>query len=240
MASDSSPLVGQRLGAYNVLERIGAGGMGEVYRAHDSRLSREVAIKILPASFAQDPSRLQRFDREARLLATLNHPNIVTVHEVGEADGISFFATELIDGQSLGERLRSGSLSIDAALDIATQAATALTAAHEAGVIHRDLKPDNLMIRRDGYVKVVDFGLAKGVDPASSGAVTEQVTAQGSVMGTLQSCHPNRRAVWLSMRGPISSASASSFTKWWRAGRPSKEQPVTSWRRPFWKRNRRL
>src|SRR5262245_38956166 len=140
-------LAGRRLGVYQVVARIGAGGMGEVYRATDTRLGRDVALKILPASFARDPARLERFDREARLLATLNHPNIVTIHEVGHADGTDFFATELVEGETLRARLGPRPLPLDQVLDVTIQIATALAAAHAAGVIHRDLKPENVMLR---------------------------------------------------------------------------------------------
>jgi serine/threonine protein kinase len=135
--------------------------MGEVYLAEDSLLNRKIAIKILPAQFTTDAARLRRFEQEAKAASALNHPNIITIHEIGEARGLRFIATEFIDGQTLRERLLAGKLPLKAALDIARQIAEALAAAHEARIIHRDIKPENIMLRRDGYVKVLDFGLAK-------------------------------------------------------------------------------
>lgn len=150
---------GTKLGNYEIRTRIGAGGMGEVYRAYDRKISRDVAIKVLPANVISDKD-LARFEREARAAGVLNHPNIITIHEIGEADGKPYIATEFVDGQTLRRRMRQP-LTISEALDIASQIASALSAAHAAGVIHRDLKPENVMLRRDGLVKVLDFGLAK-------------------------------------------------------------------------------
>jgi len=152
---------GSRLGPYEILGRIGAGGMGEVYRARDSRLSREVALKVLSEPFALDRRRLQRFEQEARVVSALNHPNIVTVFEIGQADAVPFIAMEKIEGQSLRLLLRSGGLPLRKLLDLAIQIAEGIARAHEAGVVHRDLKPDNIMVTSDGVVKILDFGLAK-------------------------------------------------------------------------------
>ncbi|HYG83121.1 MAG TPA: serine/threonine-protein kinase, partial [Pyrinomonadaceae bacterium] len=151
-------LVGQRVGRYKILAELGAGGMGEVYLAEDSSLGRRIALKLLPDSFTNDADRLRRFRQEARTASALNHPNIVTIHEIGEHAGRRFIATELIEGQTLRQRLASGPLATGEALDIITQAASAVAAAHEAGIIHRDIKPENVMLRSDGYVKVLDFG----------------------------------------------------------------------------------
>jgi serine/threonine protein kinase/Tol biopolymer transport system component len=159
---------GDRIGPYTIVSRLGSGGMGEVYRARDATLDREVAIKVLPSLFTSDPLRVERFEREARLLASLNHPNIATIHGVERARGIYALVLELVDGETLAERLRSSrpktgkGLSLSSALSIAAQIADALKAAHENGIVHRDLKPANVMIRRDGVVKLLDFGLAKG------------------------------------------------------------------------------
>jgi dienelactone hydrolase len=157
-------------GRYRIGERIGAGGMGVVYRAVDEQLGRPVAIKFLPRHLSLDSGRLTQFTNEARALSALNHPNIVTVHEVGEAGGASFIAMELVDGPTLRERLRRGALPLGEALDIVQQTAVALAAAHERGIVHRDLKPENVMVRTDGYVKIVDFGLAALRVPAAAAA----------------------------------------------------------------------
>src|SRR5437773_7695567 len=152
---------GDMLGGYKVLDLVGCGGMGEVYRAHDTRLKREVAIKVLPQAFAADRERLRRFEQEARAAAALNHPNIVSVHDMGTADGSPYIVAELLDGQNLGDLLRQGPVPARKALEYAIQAARGLAAAHDAGIIPRDLKPENLFITRDGQVKILDFGLAK-------------------------------------------------------------------------------
>src|SRR5687768_8024073 len=168
---------GTRVGPYEILASIGAGGMGEVYRARDAKLGRDVAIKILPGIFSADPERLARFEREARTLATLNHPNIAQIYgleHVSEATGnnqpgrVSALVMELVEGEDLAERLTRGAIPLDEALPIARQIADALEAAHERGVIHRDLKPANIKVRTDGVVKVLDFGLAKAMDPADA------------------------------------------------------------------------
>src|SRR5437773_3831566 len=152
---------GDTLGVYKVLALVGSGGMGEVYRAQDTRLKREVALKVLPEAFAADRERLRRFEQEARAAAALNHPNIVSVHDMGTADGSPYIVAELLEGQKLGDVLRQGPVSARKALDYAMQAARGLAAAHDAHIIHRDLKPENLFITKDGQVKILDFGLAK-------------------------------------------------------------------------------
>ncbi|MDE3136988.1 MAG: serine/threonine protein kinase, partial [Acidobacteriota bacterium] len=140
---------------------IGAGGMGEVYRARDTRLGRDVAVKVLPASFASDPERLRRFEQEARAVAALNHPNILAIHDIGTHDGAPFLVTELLEGETLRERLAEGALPVRKAIDVAVQAAHGVAAAHEKGIVHRDLKPANIFLTSDGRVKILDFGLAK-------------------------------------------------------------------------------
>lgn len=157
--------IGLSLGHYQILSPLGRGGMGVVYLGEDSRLRRKVAIKLLPPAFTADRERLHRFEQEARAASSLNHPNIITIHEVGEVQTNSgstpYIVTEYIEGETLRERIASARLNLNDALDVAIQVASALTAAHAAGIIHRDIKPENVMVRPDGLVKVLDFGLAK-------------------------------------------------------------------------------
>ena len=180
---------GTKLGPYEIQSLIGAGGMGEVYRAHDSRLNRTVAIKVLPSSFSADRDRLQRFAQEARAAAALNHPNILSIYDIGEEKGAPYVVSELLDGETLRERLRTGALPARRVIDYASQVAHGLAAAHEKGIVHRDLKPENLFLTSDGRVKILDFGLAKLTRPEtesqSGDAPTIQVaTEAGVVMGT--------------------------------------------------------
>src|SRR5262249_4369993 len=180
-------LIGRQIGSYQILSLLGAGGMGEVYRARDNKLARDVALKTLPAAFVHDPDRLSRFQREARVLATLNHPNIATIHGVEEFDDVHFLVMELVPGQTLAERVSEGPLGMKEALAICSQIAEALEAAHEKGVIHRDLKPANVKVTPEGRVKVLDFGLAKafvggGMD--FSQAATAISTENGRILGT--------------------------------------------------------
>ena len=162
---------GAHLGAYEILSPLGAGGMGEVWKARDTKLHRDVAIKTLPHELVRDPDRLARLEREARLLASLNHPNIAIIHGFDEHDGTRFLVLEFVDGETLEDRLRRGPLPIQDTLKLVLQIAEAVEAAHEKGVIHRDLKPANIKVTSDGTVKVLDFGLAKMMQheaPASS------------------------------------------------------------------------
>ncbi len=179
---------GTKLGPYEIQSPLGAGGMGEVYRARDTRLNRDVAIKILPSSFSQDPDRLQRFAQESRASAALNHPNILSIFDIGEDGGAPYVVSELLEGDTLRDRLRNGPLSSRKALDYAQQIARGLAAAHEKGIVHRDLKPENLFITNDGRAKILDFGLAKFTRPEaelSGDAPTMQVaTEAGTVLGT--------------------------------------------------------
>src|SRR5262245_4992423 len=158
---------GTRVGPYEILSAIGAGGMGEVYRATDINLGREVAIKVLPVAFAQDPERVARFEREAKILASLNHPNIAQIYGLEKSQGTFALVMELVEGEDLSRRIARGPIPIDEALPIARQICEALEAAHEQGIIHRDLKPANIKIRPDGTVKVLDFGLAKLAEPSA-------------------------------------------------------------------------
>src|SRR5512142_60880 len=181
--------VGSRIGPYQVVSAIGAGGMGEVYRARDPRLNREVAIKILPPSFALDPRRLQRFKQEAHATAALNHPNILAVHDIGQQDGAPYIVGELLEGETLREKLRTGPVPVRKAIDYALQTSRGLAAAHDKGIVHRDLKPDNIFGTRDGRAKILDFGLAKlaqrNLDDVHTSAPTEEGTSPGTVVGTV-------------------------------------------------------
>jgi serine/threonine protein kinase len=191
---------GARLGPYELLGLLGAGGMGEVYRARDTRLQRDVAVKILPARLASDPARMKRFEREARSASALNHPNIVTIYEVGQSDSTSFIVMELVDGKTLRELLHAGPLSIRKLLSIAGQLADGLARAHASGIVHRDLKPENVMVTSDGLVKILDFGLAKLTHPGSDRGESEQVptiaggTEPDVVMGTVGYMSPEQAA----------------------------------------------
>ena len=156
---------GARLGAYEVLAPLGAGGMGEVYRARDTRLRREVAVKVLPESVTRDKERLRRFEQEALAASALNHPNILTIHDIGSESGSPFVVFELLEGQTLRERLAAGALPEGQAIEYAVQIANGMAAAHEKGIVHRDLKPENLFVTPDGRVKILDFGLAKLTHP---------------------------------------------------------------------------
>jgi serine/threonine protein kinase/sugar lactone lactonase YvrE len=185
-------LRGSRLGPYEISDRIGAGGMGEVYRARDTRLGREVAIKVLPESAAGDADQRRRLEREARAAAALNHPNIATIHEIGEHEGACFIAMELVEGRTLKEVLKDGPLSVKELLTLATQIAAGLAKAHAAGIVHRDLKPGNLMVTSDGLVKILDFGLAKRTPPAYG--ASSGITQEGSVLGTVPYMSPEQAA----------------------------------------------
>lgn len=180
---------GTKLGPYEIQSSLGAGGMGEVYRAHDARLDRAVAIKVLPASFSADRDRLQRFAQEARAAAALNHPNILSIFDIGEEQGAPYVVSELLEGETLRDRLRTGALSIRKSIDYGLQVARGLAAAHEKGIVHRDLKPENLFLTNDGRVKILDFGLAKLTRPENTGGGADAPTMQaatepGLIMGT--------------------------------------------------------
>src|SRR6202049_809925 len=190
---------GTRLGSYEVVSAIGAGGMGEVYRARDSKLGRDVAIKVLPANFVNDPERLSRFQREARMLAALNHANIATIYGLEQSDGVTCLVMELVPGETLANRVKSGAVPCEEALQTAVQIAEALEAAHEKSIIHRDLKPTNVKVTPEGKVKVLDFGLAKafagdepGSDPSNSPTLSQAATMQGVILGTAAYMSPEQ------------------------------------------------
>ncbi|HSF19511.1 MAG TPA: protein kinase [Vicinamibacteria bacterium] len=187
--------LGDRLGPYEILALIGKGGMGEVYRAIDTRLGRDVALKVLPAEMASSPERLERFRREAKVLAALDHPAIVTVYSVEESDGVHFLTMQLVAGEPLERMIPHGGLPLERILEIAIALAEALAAAHDKGIVHRDLKPANVMITRDGRVMILDFGLAKVADPAATGGSeieTDLRTREGVVMGTIPYMSPEQ------------------------------------------------
>src|ERR1700744_5251301 len=200
---------GTKLGPYEIQSPIGAGGMGEVYRARDGRLNRDVAIKILPASFSRDPERLQRFAQESRAAAALNHPNILSIFDIGDVDGAPYVVSELLEGGTLRDRLRNGALASRKALDFAQQLARGLAAAHDKGIVHRDLKPENIFITEDGRAKILDFGLAKFTRPEaddSGDAPTQQIaTDAGTVMGTVGYMSPEQ------VRGKVSDPRSDIF-----------------------------
>src|SRR5947208_2429015 len=191
-------LVGRELGHYQVLSLLGAGGMGEVYLAEDIRLKRKVAFKVLPTELTANQDRLRRFEQEAQAASALNHPNIITIHEIGQVDGLNFIVTEFIAGETLRGRMATERMDLPAVLDVATQVASALAAAHAAGIVHRDLKPENIMLRPDRLIKVLDFGLAKLTEPRTANVDTEAATVarvdtkMGAVMGTAQYMSPEQ------------------------------------------------
>ena len=189
--------VGTRLGHYDVTALIGEGGMGQVYQATDTKLNRQVALKILPEAFAEDPDRLARFQREAQVLASLNHPGIAAIYGIEESDDTRALVLELVEGPTLADRIKQGPIPVDEALPIAKQIAEALEAAHEQGVIHRDLKPANIKVKDDGTVKVLDFGLAKALDTAPEGDPSQSptltaATQMGVIMGTAAYMSPEQ------------------------------------------------
>jgi serine/threonine protein kinase len=187
-------MIGQTVSHYKILERVGQGGMGVVYRAEDTMLGRQMAIKVLPEAFAEDPERMARFEREAKLLASLSHQNIATIHGLEEANGKRFIVMELVEGKTLAQRLAKGPIPLKESIEIARKIAEALEAAHGKGIIHRDLKPANVKITPDGNAKVLDFGLAKAyaedavsrtdADLSRSPTLTQAGTAAGVILGT--------------------------------------------------------
>jgi serine/threonine protein kinase len=187
---------GSRLGPYEVASPLGAGGMGEVYRAHDTRLGRDVALKVLPAHRSGDPDRIRRFEQEARAAASLSHSNVLALHDVGTDHGTPYAVFELLEGQTLGQRLEGGPLPVRKAVDVAIQICRGLAAAHARGIVHRDLKPDNVFLTSDGQVKILDFGLARLTGPAvalrSGGEDLRTPTDPGFLLGTLGYMSPEQ------------------------------------------------
>jgi eukaryotic-like serine/threonine-protein kinase len=209
---------GTKLGPYEIVSPLGAGGMGEVYRARDARLGRDVAVKVLPAAFSRDPERLRRFEQEARAAAALNHPNILAVFDIGTHDESLYVVTELLEGETLRQRVQSGPLPTRKATDYALQMARGLAAAHERGITHRDLKPENIFVTKDGRIKILDFGLAKLTRPEKSvsGRTFRPWRRRPSPAWfwvPWVTCRPNRFGERLRTRVPTFSVLARSCTK---------------------------
>src|SRR5713226_6600928 len=189
---------GARLGPYEIVAPLGAGGMGEVYRARDPRIGRDVAIKVLPSAYATDPDRLRRFEQEVRAAGALNHPNVLIIFDVGTHEGSPYIVSELLEGETLRERMGSTALAQRKAIDYALGIAHGLAAAHEKGIVHRDLKPENIFITEDGRVKILDFGLAKLIQPETPGETPSnaptvaEVTQPGAVLGTMGYMSPEQ------------------------------------------------
>ncbi|HEX9366548.1 MAG TPA: protein kinase [Vicinamibacterales bacterium] len=203
---------GSRLGPYDILALIGSGGMGEVYRAHDARLGRNVAIKVLPAAFSDDPDRLRRFEQEARAAAALNHPNILHILDIGRDGATSYVVSELLEGETLRAQMEGAALPLSKAIDCARQTALGLAAAHAKGITHRDIKPENVFVTADGRVKILDFGLAKVRDESSGGSATRLSTEAGVVLGTVGYMSPEQvRALPVDGRSDIFSAGVVLF-----------------------------
>jgi eukaryotic-like serine/threonine-protein kinase len=190
---------GAKLGPYEIVAPLGAGGMGEVYRARDSRLDRSIAIKILPTHLSQNPEATQRFDREARALSSLSHPNVCHLYDVGQEDGVSYLVMEFLEGETLADRLRKGPLTLEQVLKVGTEICEGLEKAHRSGVVHRDLKPSNIMLTKSG-TKLMDFGLAKaavtavaavGSSSDSLDTMSRPLTAEGHIVGTFQYMSPD-------------------------------------------------
>jgi hypothetical protein len=202
--------IGSQLGPYEIISTLGVGGMGEVYRARDIRLGRDVALKILPASFSSDTSRQARFEQEARAVAALNHPNIVAVYDVGTQDSLSYMASELVEGESLRSLIEEGGMPARRVIDISAQLADGLAAAHAAGIVHRDLKPENVMHTRDGRVKILDFGLARQTVSTGPAEATRTIlatgTTPGAILGTVAYMSPEQ------VRGQIADHRSDIFS----------------------------
>jgi len=214
-------VLGTRLGPYEILSAIGAGGMGEVYRAHDTKLNRDVALKILPDAFALDCDRIARFRREAQVLASLNHLNIAAIYGFEDSGSTHALVLELVEGPTLADRIAKGPIPWDEALPIAKQIAEALEAAHEQGIIHRDLKPANIKLRPDGTVKVLDFGLAKLADPVGSGAVALSQSPTITTPAQMRLiCHRSRPKAGRRTNAATSGRSGVCCTRCSRAGAP--------------------
>jgi len=220
--SQAEPLVGRTLAHYSILEKLGEGGMGVVYKARDTHLDRLVAIKLLPLPALDDEHRRLRFVREAKAASALNHPNIVTIHDISQADGVDFIAMEFVPGKTLGEMLGRKHLPLADTLRLGVQIADALAAAHAAGIIHRDIKPGNIMVTENGLVKVLDFGLAKLSEPVTSDSLATRTlltapadrTEEGKIVGTIAYMSPEQARESPRMRARTFFRSDRCYMKW--------------------------
>ncbi len=216
---------GSRLGPYEIVSPLGAGGMGEVYKARDTRLERTVAIKVLSSHLSASPESRQRFEREAKMISQLSHPHICALHDVGREGDVEYLVMEYLEGETLAERLLKGALALEQTLRFGMQIADALDKAHRQGIVHRDLKPGNVMLTKSG-VKLLDFGLAKAVAPTASRQLTsfptqQALTQEGMVLGTFQYMAPEQLEGERPTAGPTSSPSAVCSTRWRRGRRRS-------------------